>query len=44
MADIAKFCKAMDIYADVNEKVKPKLEEKNRLNIEVDKAKSALSI
>lgn len=41
---IAKFCKAMDIFADVNEKVKPKIEEVSRLNADLDKAMSELAV
>lgn len=44
VADIAKFCKAMDIFADVNEKVKPKIDEVNKLNAELSKAMSELAV
>ena len=44
MADIAKFCKAMDIFADVNEKVKPKIDEVNKLNTELSKAMAELAV
>jgi len=43
VADIAKFCKAMDIFADVNETVKPKITLVNSLNAELDKAKTELA-
>ena len=33
VADIAKFCKAMDYFAGVNETVKPKQEEVKKLNL-----------
>ena len=44
VADIAKFCKAMDVFGDVNEKVKPKIEQVTQLKSELDKAKSKLAV
>jgi len=41
-ADIANFCKAMKVYADVNEKVKPKKLLLNGLQIELNLANAKL--
>ena len=41
-ADMAMFCRAMKIYADTNEKVKPKKEQVARLQAELDIANEAL--
>lgn len=43
-ADMAMFCKSMKIYADVNEKVKPKKEQVAVLSKELDAANQALAI
>ena len=40
---MAMFCKAMKIYADTNEKVKPKREQVAKLQSELDIANSALN-
>ena len=41
---MAMFCKAMKIYADTNEKVKPKREQVAKLQSELDIANSALNM
>jgi len=40
---MAMFCKAMKIYAEVNEKVKPKKEQVAKLQSELDIANFALN-
>ena len=42
-ADMAIFCKAMKIYAETNDKVKPKKEQVAKLSVELDIANTALN-
>lgn len=42
-ADIAQFCLAIDIFADVNQKVKPKKEQAAKLNAELAEADANLN-